>query len=259
MVGLCTIWHAPAHFATLAVFGISMMLTRSLCLTLLAAFLATQLTPVLAAETAEQQYGRFSARVQADPKSAIGERVELDIDLATSPGFSVTTNGDQAEIRYRMAFNNIAEGWSWRPLADVAVDDYYRYKFLPLQSVTESRGEYAFEDKIGETQQMKVLWRYDYFLAFENLYDFYPRAVDDDAGFVARVPVSKAQKVTMRATARLIEPVISESTTFWKATYGKPTDFTLKKRYLVGVLETVSFIDGESGRVLQRLVPLDKR
>ena len=233
-----------------------MMLTRSLWSTLLAALLATQLTPVLAAETAEQQYGRFSTRMQADPKSAIGERVELDIDLATSPGFSVTTNGDQAEIRYRMAFNNIAEGWSWQPLANVTVDDYYRFKFLPLQSVTQSRGEYAFEDKIGESQQMKVVWRYDYFLAFENLYDFYPRAVDDESGFVATVPANQANKIVMHATARLIEPVISESTTFWKATYGKPTDFTLKKRYLVGVLESVSFIDGESGRELKRLEPM---
>jgi hypothetical protein len=256
MVGLCTIWHAPAHFATLAVFGISMMLTRSL---LSAALLATQLTPVLAAETAEQQYGRFSARVQADPKSGIGERVALDIDLSTSPGFSVTTHGDQAEIRYRMAFNNIAEGWSWRPLADVTVDDYYRYKFLPLQSVEESRGDYSFEDKIGVTQQMKIAWRYDYFLAFENLYDFYPRAVDDESGFVITVPASKANKVLMHATARLIEPVVSESTTFWKATHGKPTDFTLKKRYLVGVLESVSFIDGESGRELQRLEPMAQK
>jgi hypothetical protein len=159
-----------------------------------------------------------------------------------------------------MAFNNIAEGWSWQPLANVTVDDYYRFKFLPLQSVLESRGEYAFEDKIGESQQMKIVWRYDYFLAFENLYDFYPRVVvDDDAGFVAKVPAEKARQVTMRATARLIEPVISESTTFWKAIHAKPTDFTLKKRYLVGKLETVSFIDGESGRELQRLVPLAQR
>ena len=125
--------------------------------------------------------------------------------------------------------------------------------------MTDARGEYAFEDKIGESQQMKVLWRFDYFLAFDNLYDFYPRVVDDDAGFVARVPADRAQKVLMRATARLVEPVISESTTFWKAIHAKPTDFTLKKRYLVGKLETVSFVDGESGRVLQRLEPSAKR
>ena len=226
---------------------------------LTAAWAAAFLSTAGAADTAEHQFQRLAAEVRANQKPANGELLEVDIDLASSPGFSVESQGDEAEIRYRMAFNNIAEGWSWRPLADVAVDDYYRYKFLPLQSVSEARGEYAFEDKIGESQQMKVLWRYDYFLAFENLYDFYPRAVDDDAGFVTRVPASKAQKITMRATARLIEPVISESTTFWKATHGKPTDFTLKKRYLLGVLESVTFIDGESGRELQRLVPLAKR
>lgn len=223
---------------------------------LTAAWAAAFLGTAGAADTAEHQFQRLTAEVRANQKPAVGELIEVDIDLATSPGFSIEQIGDVAEIRYRMAYNNIAEGWSWQPLANVAVDDYYRYKFLPLQSVIESRGEYAFEDKIGETQQMKVEWRYDYFLAFENLYDFYPRVVDDDAGFVARVPAGKAQKVTMRATARLIEPVISESTTFWKAIHAKPTDFTLKKRYLLGKLETVSFIDGESGAVLQRLMPL---
>ncbi len=214
------------------------------------------LSTVNAAETAEYQFQRLAAEVRANQKPVVGDLIEVDIDLLSSPGFSVEQIGDLAEIRYRMAFNNIAEGWSWQPLANVAVDDYYRFKFLPLQSVTEARGEYAFEDMIGDIQQMKIVWRYDYFLAFENLYDFYPRVVDDDAGFVARVPVSKAQKIVMRATARLIEPVISESTTFWKAVHAKPIDFTLKKRYLVGKLETVSFIDGESGKLLQQLMPL---
>ena len=154
-----------------------------------------------------------------------------------------------------MAFNQIAEGWSWRPLADPAVNDYYRYKFLPLQSVAVERGEYAHEDKIGVTQQMKVSWRYDYFLAFDNLYDFYPRVVDDDAGFSADLPAGVAAHLGMRAQAHLIEPVISESTTFWKATYGKPTDFTLKKRYLMATLDEVDFIDTRDGQVLCRILP----
>jgi len=47
--------------------------------------------------------------------------------------------------------------------------------------------------------------------------------------------------------------VISESTTFWKATYAKPTDFTLKKRYLVAQLEEVYFIDTMSGRIHCRI------
>ncbi len=217
---------------------------------LVAALAVVFAAPALAVDSAVVQY-------QAQLAAAhVGERVELEIDLMNSPGFSIEIQGDSAEIRYCMAFNNVAEGWSWRPLADVAVDDYYRFKFLPLQSVEEARGEYEFEDKIGVSQQMKIVWRYDYFLAFENLYDFYPRAFDDDAGFIARVPASQASKVTMRATVRLIAPVVSESTTFWKAIYGKPVDFTLKKRYLVGELEAISFIDGESGRLLKRLEPL---
>ncbi len=64
------------------------------------------------------------------------------------------------------------------------------------------------------------------------------------------MPVASAAHLGMRATARLGAPVISESTTFWKATYGKPTDFTLKKRYLTGTLESVSFIDLDSGSAL---------
>jgi hypothetical protein len=56
------------------------------------------------------------------------------------------------EIRYPMAFNDIAEGWSWNPQADRALQDYYTYKYLPLLSVVEERGEYEGEDKIGEIE-----------------------------------------------------------------------------------------------------------
>ena len=188
-------------------------------------------------------------------RAVSGQEIEVDVDLTGAAGLTVDLAGERAEVRYRMAFNQIAEGWSWRPLADPAVDDYYRYKFLPLQSVAVERGEYAHEDKIGVTQQMKVSWRYDYFLAFDNLYDFYPRAVDDDAGFSADLPAGAAAHLGMRAHAHLIEPVISESTTFWKATYGKPTDFTLKKRYLMGALDEVDFIDTRDGQVLCRILP----
>ena len=108
-----------------------------------------------------------------------------------------------------MAFNEVAEGWSWRALADAAADDYYRYKFLPLQSVLVEKGEYSHEDKIAVTQQVKVTWRYDYFLAFENLHEFYPRLADDDAGFSAELPADAAAHLGMWARARLTEPVIS--------------------------------------------------
>ena len=197
------------------------------------------------------------AALPAEARAQAGGRlVALEVDLANSPGFDAEVVDGRLEVRYRMAFNNVAEGWNWYPQADPQREDYYRAKFLPLKSVTVERGEYDNQDKIGETQHMKVTWRYDYFLSFENLYDFYPRATDDDSGFVASVAVPAGQghaKVRMLALASLADPYISESTTFWKATYSKPTDFTLKKRYLIGRLEAVWFVDAASGRVLARL------
>jgi hypothetical protein len=100
---------------------------------------------------------------------------------------------------------------------------------------------------------VKVTWRYDYFLAFENLHDFYPRVADDDAGFSAELPADAAAHLGMRARARLTEPVISESTTFWKATHGNPIDFTLKKRYLIAILEEVLFVDTKDDRIRCRI------
>ncbi len=183
----------------------------------------------------------------------------LEVDLENSPGFSVERVDGGVQVRYRMSFNNIAEGWNWYPLADPHKEDYYRAKFLPLKSVMLEGGEYDQQDKIGETQRMKVSWRYDYFAAFENLYDFYPRTVDDDSGFVALLPALAARQklpmMRMLAVLRLRAPFVSESTTFWKATHAKPTDFTLKKRYLVGELVEIWFLDAASGSVLGGLKP----
>lgn len=220
-----------------------------------AASAAAFLGSVQAADTAERQYVAI-AKLPADViKVKVGQVVEVDVDLSAPGSLEINEVGERVDVLYRMSFNQLAEGWSWRPQADPAVEDYYRFKFLPLQSVADERGEYAGEDKIGAPQQMKISWRYDYFLAFENLYDFYPRKVDDDSGFSANLPAAVAGHVGLRAKARLIDPVISESTTFWKATYGKPTDFTLKKRYLVGKLEEIDFVDAASGEVLCRIRP----
>ncbi len=220
-----------------------------------AAAVAVFFLPAGAAEPAATRYAALANLPPAELLAERGRAVEFDVDLAASPGFSVVLEGARAEVRYRMAFNQIAEGWSWRPQADPAAEDYYRFKFLPLQSVAVERGEYEQEDKIGTAQRMKVSWRYDYFLAFENLYDFYARRADDDAGFSAELPAGLATHLGLRARARLIEPVISESTTFWKATHAQPTDFTLKKRYLVGVLDEVDFVDRRDGRVVCRILP----
>jgi hypothetical protein len=222
--------------------------------TLVAAFFGA----VQAAETAERQYVAIAQLPTPEIGTRAGQSVELDVDLAAGT-LAVTEADGRLDVHYTMAFNQIAEGWSWQPLADPAVEDYYRFKYLPLQSVAVERGEYAGEDKIGTTQQMKVSWRYDYFLAFDNLYDFYPRVVDDDAGFSADLPAALAGRVGMRARAHLVEPVISESTTFWKAIHARPTDFTLKKRYLVGKLDEIDFIDTASGEVLCRIGPGQSR
>ena len=226
----------------------------SLRLIFTAASVAAFFLPLYAAEPADRQFETISHLPENEIQARAGEIIEVAVDLG-STALSVEPEGERVVMRYRMAFNQIAEGWSWQPGANPAVDDYYRYKFLPLQSVSVERGEYAHEDKIGEAQNMKIRWRYDYFLAFENLYDFYPRTLDDDAGFVADLPAGPAWSVGMLAELRLEAPVLSESTTFWKATYGKPTDFTLKKRYLIGRLLSVSFIDTSNGQLICRIKP----
>lgn len=218
--------------------------------TLVAAFFGA----AQAVETAERQYVAIAQLPAPEIVARVGQAVDVDVDVAAG-SLEVSEADGRLDVHYTMAFNQIAEGWSWQPLADPAVEDYYRFKYLPLQSVLVDRGEYAGEDKIGTTQQMKVSWRYDYFLAFDNLYDFYPRVVDDDAGFSANLPAALAGRVGLRAKAHLVEPVISESTTFWKAIHARPTDFTLKKRYLVGKLDEIDFIDTASGEVLCRIGP----
>lgn len=228
---------------------------RILGKTITAATVAAFLLPAGAAEPAVERYEMLARLAPAELLAQRGQVVEVDIDLAASPGFSIDTEGARATLRYRMAFNQITEGWSWRPQADPANEDYYRFKFLPLQSVAVERGEYEQEDKIGSPQRMKISWRYDYFLAFENLYDFYPRRSDDDAGFSADLPAELVTHLGLRAKARLIEPVIGESTTFWKATHAQPTDFTLKKRYLIGVLDEIDVVDSLDGRVICRILP----
>lgn len=203
----------------------------------------------------------FSGSALADTAAACFERlqvqpeagIEVTLPVAVGDGLHNTRDGERITVRYPMQFNQIAEGWSWRPGADPAVDDYYHDKFLPLQSVTETRGDYVAEDKIGSPQRMRVQWRYDYFFAFDNLYDFYPRSDDDEAGFSATLPASVGEAPELRATLQVTQPVTQESTTFWKATHGQPQDFTLKKRYLTGRLISLAFHDPVTGQLLCRI------
>lgn len=157
------------------------------------------------------------------------------------------------EIRYVMTGNQVTEGWNWDPTADPQTTDYYRYKYLPLKDYTVKK-------------QAADVWKFEYMVTFPNLYDFYPRTVDDDAGFVAQVPIAQedaikllaSDSLRMLAVCRLAPPWHTQSSTFWKATDSAPYDFMLKKRYLYAELLEVWFYDYHSGRVLAKVKPLPK-
>ncbi|MFA5241160.1 MAG: hypothetical protein WC029_11760 [Sulfuricella sp.] len=190
-----------------------------------------------------------------------GRTFSFAVDLDNSPGFSMDFEAASGTLTllYRMAFNNVAEGWSWEPLANPESSDYYRVKFLPLKSTQQEKaGPVEVEIYPGKRLEVRNVWRYDYFLAFENLYDFYPRAVDDDAGFGARIKTSglpARAHLKMLAVFRLKAPYHSESNTFWKADFADPVDLTLRKRYLIGQLEEIRFVDSETGQVYLRQQP----
>jgi len=193
-----------------------------------------------------------------------GRNDSILVAAAADSGLEVSYDepSHRLHLHYPMAFNQLTEGWSWQPLANPDQEDYYRFKFLLLGSVEENRGTYRGEDKIGEPETMGVQWRYDYFLAFDNLYDFMARNTDDEAGFDAEVSASPEQAaalmapgaVRLLARVHLQAPYVSESTTFWKAIHARPTDFTLKKRYVVGAVEEIRFVTAEN-QVLAKLLP----
>ncbi len=155
-------------------------------------------------------------------------------------------------VLYRMDFNQVTEGWNWHPESALAGADYYRAKFLPLGSVSEAHGSYRGEDKVGESQIFTVEWRYDYFATFENHSEFFVQhTTDDDSGFSAAVDANvPLERIALAARLTLNVSCTAQSTTFWKATHARPVDFTLKKRYLNGVLESIVFYDRHTGRVL---------
>ena len=189
-----------------------------------------------------------------------GQRFTFAVDLENSPGFSLDydAKAGKATLLYRMAFNNVAEGWSWDTLADPESADYYRYKFLPLKTVFEEK-----TPPVGAKRGVKSLWRYDYFVAFDNLYDFYPQQANDDAGFRAVIKLESAAlaengRLGMLAVCRLKPPYHSESDTFWKADLADPVDYTLRKRYLMVELHEIWYFDTVSGKVLARLERLPR-
>lgn len=204
----------------------------------------------------------YDARGTTPPACGPGDTVVLGVDASADAPLDVGYDAQvgRLRVRYRMAFNDVTEGWNWNPEIAAAGGDYYQFKFLPLGSVLEERGSYRGEDKIGAPQEFHVQWRYDYFFAFDNPYEFYARATDDDAGFAAEVAMSAEDAarladggLRMALRGRLDPNCLSSSTTFWKATAARPVDFTLKKRYLVGRITDIWFYDAGSGDIVARL------
>lgn len=223
-------------------------------------FLCTTLLSLLLATAAQAENGIQSfKRILSTPDNSPCLTIDVEVPK-TPPEMHITRLPDgRTQVKYPMVHNNIAEGWSWRENNQSAERDYYRFKYLPLGSETENRGEYSAEDKIGEPQTMQISWRYDYFFAFDNIYDFYPRnPEDDEAGFSAILEMPASGLLGLRADVCLESPTTSESTTFWKATHGKPVDFTLKKRYLIGKLRQLDFIDLQTGKILASSFPLNQ-
>lgn len=183
------------------------------------------------------------------------------VNLDDSPGFSLDfdSGAERVSLLYRMVFNNVAEGWSWDPQIGPESGDYYRYKYLPLFSASvEKSPAVTVELYPGKMSEVRNLWRYDYFLAFDNLYDFYPRQVNDDAGFSASYAATsppEVERIGMLAVCRLQPPYHEESNTFWKADFAEPVDRTLRKRYFMARLLELRFVDRENGKLLARVTP----
>lgn len=223
----------------------------------------TQVQPAgYAGDGIKKWYGEISASAPIDARIK-DDVFAFAVDLAAVPNFTQEYDAASGKLtlRYNMAFNQIAEGWSWDELADPDQRDYYRYKYLPLGSESASkRAPEVLELYPGKTVEVKNLWRYEYFLAFDNLDDFYARKVDDEAGFGATVTMPAGEskqllengRIRMLALCRLKPPYHTESNTFWKATFAEPVDYTLRKRYLVGDLLEVWFYDSASGKVLAK-------
>lgn len=226
---------------------------------------ADSLPPLRAAPA---EYARRAAAPAAE-RCAADTEIALPVDLRTEDA-QLAVHYDPAagrlHILYRMAYNQLTEGWNWHPEDAAAGGDYYRFKYLPLGSTRETRGRYRAEDKIGAPQEFSVEWRYDDFFAFDNAAAFYPRAAEDtgddagDVGFAASVAVPPATgarlaqgDLRMALLATLDANCLAASTTFWKATSAAPVDFTLKKRYLIGKLVAVWFYDALTDDTLATL------
>ncbi len=185
-----------------------------------------------------------------------GREVVLDVDLSAtaSPGFSLHQDERGQEARYDMAFNDVTEGWSWREREPEARQDSYRYKFLPLEAQEEIKGRYESWNPFHGSHEVARRWRYEYFFAFDNLQEFIAPTGDEGPAFAARLSRPMGG-VRLRLLATLTAPVVAESNTYWRSQGVNSPDYTLRKRYLMGRLDAVCFLD-TTGAPLAEFRPL---
>ncbi len=214
---------------------------------------------------------RFAVLIDAGAACSNTENQNQSIGQSAEPRLQYDAASGRFDIFYHMNFNQIAEGWSWQPLANPRDSDYYRFQYLPLDSFEREEGpRYMAELFTDVHKEVRRLWRHDYFLAFDNGYDFYNRPdLDDDTGFHVTLrfdPQNAADAATALrlqqpgairtlAIARWQMPYQSESSTYWHATLARPVDLMLRKHYLIGKLEQLWFYDATTGRPLARLLP----
>lgn len=220
---------------------------------LLLAFALAWLPAARAADDARPALGdpvaEYERRAASASPCAAGEEVTLPV----APEPPVEARYDAAtgrlHLHYAMFFNDLTEGWNWHPEEAAAGRDYYVFKFLPLATRRQEAGNGAART------------RTDYFFAFDNPYEFYRRDAGDTMGFDADIalPAEEARRIAdggsvrMALRGRLASACVSGSKTYWKATVSAPVDDTLLKRYLVGTLTDVWFLDGADGRVIAHL------
>lgn len=222
--------------------------------------------PLPPLQDAGGEHARLAVRPEAQ-RCPPGGEVLLPVDLSEGRGVEASFDAATGRLRilYRMGFNHVTEGWNWQPLADPAREDYYRYKYLRSRSVVEDRGSYENTSLFGGPREIPLQWQHDSFFAFDNPYDFFPRPAGDDGGFATEVAVSNDDgarlaggQLRMALKGTLHPPCIADSTTFWKATFSRPVELTLRKRYLIGRLEEIWFYDAASWEIVARVLPLNR-
>lgn len=199
-------------------------------------------------------YAQLAALPVATLGELQGQRLTLRVDDPAEDRWEVEALPfGRARLMYRMGRNDVTEGWNWHPEATPAVEDYYRYKYLPLgQREAEVAPSRVEPDPAYGGFQVSYRRRDAYYFAFDNPYDFYPRN-DEDLGFAAEVPAAAGSggfHLVVRGS--FVAPWRSESSTYWRAIPAQPIDLWLKNRYFMGRLETLWFC-GDDGRILATL------